>query len=79
VTIAADPGRILHGPSEPDLNAITVSPARPTAMLPESHVDTRATFRVEDCGNGIPANQRNRMFDRVLQVDRSNTSLRVIC
>jgi two-component system, OmpR family, sensor histidine kinase VicK len=73
VAVTADPGRILQTLQNLLSNAIKFSPAGSTITLGVSHDDTRVTFRVEDRGRGIPANQLVRIFDRFQQVDSSDT------
>jgi signal transduction histidine kinase len=57
-------------------NAIKYSPAASTIAIRVERVDDQALIAIADQGPGVPAEHRERIFDRFFRVDESRTRAR---
>ncbi len=73
VTVLADPVRLGHAIRNVVENAIEFSPQGGTIRIATSRAGTTGRLLVEDDGPGIPADLRERVFDRFFRVDPSRS------
>ncbi len=73
VPVLADPERLRHAIRNVVENAIKFSPAGGKVTVHTTRHDSRGRVTVEDEGPGIPAEHRQRVFDRFYRVDAART------
>lgn len=72
LTITADPGRLHQVLANLLDNAARHSPAGGTVLVSAERGDGQLCFEVTDSGDGIPAEERSRVFERFTRGDRAS-------
>jgi signal transduction histidine kinase len=73
ISFVADPDRVVQTLTSLVANAVKFSPKGSTVKVSARIVDGGVRFDVVDNGRGIPSDQLERVFDRFLQVDASDS------